>query len=495
MKLKRSLFGFILLSVLVLSSSTCSKDPKNPDDDKKDENKPSAVVSGDQYDYTVTMAPERPYVHDYTNTMFMKMFMASPKMGKDEKGYVCSVGTNVNINYTDVIKSLKLMDIISRGMPKIVYLVGWQYNGHDDGYPAFFGFNNALMRPEDASARDSYLWCQEEAKKYNTTISVHINMTDAHSDSPLWQYYVDNDLLCKNVDGSYYKWGVINGMDNVQVNWVNEWKIGQTQERMDKVIELCNLKEAGTVHIDAMQPHPSPLHQYGKDDSERVERKIYRYFRDQGIDVTSEFWKIQKTDHMYGLQPAAWWDDRTFKERMEVPASIACGGRFGIPGQSANEMLNFLFGGNMQGETRFSSNTNFEGLKKDFCEQTLLFVYLNSHDIVGGSESEQRVEYSDNLVSDYAAKKIYKGKLVLREGGDVFCPALWITDHKEILAYSEDGYYLKNWTLPSDWKGVESVKVYTVTKSGLENERTLKVTDKKLALGLSAGEMVSIQAN
>lgn len=486
----------MIFAMMVLCASTCTKDPQaqKPDEPGKEQEQKVPTVSGDPYDYKATMAPERPYIHDYTNTMMMKMFMAGPTMGMDEKGHTCSVGTYVRMNYEDVIKNLKLIDIISRGMEKIVYLVGWQYNGHDDQYPAFFGFNTALMRAQDASARDSYLWCREEAKKYNTTISVHINMNDAHPDSRLWDYYVENDLLCKKEDGSLYEWGKINGLPNVQVCWVNEWKCGQTVKRIDEVIEKCNLKEAGTVHIDAFQPHPSPFHQYTKEDNERIERKIYRYFRDNGIDVTSEFWKIQKSDKMYGLQPAAWWDDRNFRERMEVEDDLACGGVFGIPGGSANEELSFLFGANMQGETRFSADPDFEGMKKDFCEQTLLFVYMNSHDLVSGNESEKRVEYSDGLVSDYKARKIYKGNLILRQDGNVFCPALWIKDHKEILAYSEAGYSSKLWTLPSDWKSVTSAKVYTVTKDGLVNEKTVDVVDGKVMLALTAGQMVSIQA-
>ncbi len=491
MRIKTLSFLPAVFLMLMPCASTCKKISA----ETKEQEKPSAAVSGEPYDYTVTMAPERPYIHDYANTMFMKMMMARPKMGKDEKGNICSVGTYVNMNYENVIEALRQIDIISRGMNKIVYLVGWQYNGHDDGWPAFFGFNPALKRSGDDSARDSFLWCQEEAKKYNTSVSIHINMTDAHSDSPLWKYYVDNDLLCKNTDGSYYKWGVINGMDNVQVNWVNEWRLGQTQNRIDKVIELCNLKEVGTVHIDAMQPHPSPLHNYTKEYAQDIERKIYRYFRNQGIDVTSEFWKIQHTDMFYGIRPAVWWDDRTFSERMKVDANLACGGVFGQPGGSSNEMLNFLFGANMQGETRFSATSDFDALKKDFCEQTLLFVYLNNHDIESGDEAQQWVRYSDNLISDYSARKIYKGDLVLRQDGDVFCPALWITDHKEILAYSEDGYSLKTWDLPSDWKGVSSVDVYTVTKSGLQDKKTLDVNGNKITFSLSRGQMVSIQAN
>lgn len=49
----------------------------------------------------------------------------------------------------------------------------------------------------------------EKAKQYNTIVSLHINMFDAYEDSPLWDEYVQNDIIAKNKDGSLRKgeWG------------------------------------------------------------------------------------------------------------------------------------------------------------------------------------------------------------------------------------------------------------------------------------------------
>ena len=35
-------------------------------------------IPGEEYDYTLTMAPERPYMHEYDKAMLMKLFMARP---------------------------------------------------------------------------------------------------------------------------------------------------------------------------------------------------------------------------------------------------------------------------------------------------------------------------------------------------------------------------------------------------------------------------------
>ena len=113
---------------------------------------------------------------------------------------------------------------LSLGIPKIVYLVGWQYNGHDDKYSAFFDANELLKRPEDKSAIESLRWLMREARKYHTIVSLHINMTDAYDDSPLWDEYVKHDLISKNADGTLKVIGEYNNRKAYQINYKNEWE-------------------------------------------------------------------------------------------------------------------------------------------------------------------------------------------------------------------------------------------------------------------------------
>jgi hypothetical protein len=50
-------------------------------------------------------------------------------------------------------------------MPQVLYLTGWQYNGHDSKYPAWEEVNEALKRDEDATALESLRWLISEARK------------------------------------------------------------------------------------------------------------------------------------------------------------------------------------------------------------------------------------------------------------------------------------------------------------------------------------------
>jgi len=124
--------------------------------------------------------------YDYSQTWVSKMFLSKP----DPKG-----GCIVNLTFEQALDVIRATDNLSLGIPKVVYLVGWQYNGHDDKYPAFFDANPLLKRDCDQTALESLRWLMREARKYHTTVSLHINMTDAYDDSPLWNEYVEHDLI------------------------------------------------------------------------------------------------------------------------------------------------------------------------------------------------------------------------------------------------------------------------------------------------------------
>ena len=453
-------------------------------------------VSGEYYDYTLTGKPERPYMRSYHNSMFMKFYMADPVKKPDTEGRISSVGTFVKMDFADVMDNIRKIDALTRGLEKVVYVVGWQYTGHDDGYPAFFKFNDALKRPSEATAHESFLAVQKEAlQKYNTALSVHVNLTDAYYDSPLWDTYVANDLLSRKADGSYYKWGMIRGLPNNKVCLTDEWEKGYTAWRIDKLTQLCNLKEVKTVHVDAWQPHPNEIKGITRQDEEKAMRRIYRYWRDLGVDLTAEFFKGHtRGDHFIGLQPAAWWNELSPSERLKYGPQLACSGEAGTcEGANDYNEWGFLFGENQHAETYVGKNTNFERFKHEFCTMTLQYVYLNSHKALSHDSQAKTVTYSDGLVADWPSKKVTKKGHVLREGNDVFFPAIWIEDHREIIAYSENGYESRTWNLPEGWEDVKCVLVADISTEGLSDVKYVDVVDGRLTLSLAKGQMVSVQ--
>ena len=85
----------------------------------------------------------------------------------------------------------------SGGMHQVVYLVGWQYAGHDSKYPSWGNVGDQCRSSFSKDPRESLRAMMREARKYNADVSLHINMNDAYASSPLWKVYVDNDLICR----------------------------------------------------------------------------------------------------------------------------------------------------------------------------------------------------------------------------------------------------------------------------------------------------------
>ena len=70
----------------------------------------------------------------------------------------------VCLTFSDALEVAKRIGTLTLGLPKIAYLVGWQYSGHDSKYPSWDVVNERLKRPADATALDSLKWLIEETK-------------------------------------------------------------------------------------------------------------------------------------------------------------------------------------------------------------------------------------------------------------------------------------------------------------------------------------------
>lgn len=437
-------------------------------------NRPDDDAKGAYYDYTKTLAPERPYILEYDRMPRFFTYCSEP----DQKG-----GARVYETFEQTMKRIVETDNITRGIPKIWQLIGWQYNGHDDRYPAFFEVNPALKRPQDSTARQSFLWLQSEAAKHNTRITVHINLTDAYTDSPLWDTYVKNDLIARNEDGTRYQTGVWNNRPAYEVCYTREWDAGFTQKRINKLIDLLQLQKSGTVHIDAFVIRDSKYHGITREMETMTMRKIYRYWRDKGIDVTGECVAVQRIDPMIGLQPWAGWFDLTREQRSVLPHNLVYGGGFGPPWLGKNDeqyclKTAFLFCGGASASDAVNVTQQY---------------YQNSRKLLSYNKVNNTTTYEGGLVIDANNWTVKENGRLLREGDDAFIPALW-QKGKEIIAFSKNGYPSKEWTLPPDWKEVRAVDIYSVTKDGIAlKTKNVPITEGRITLSLNPMEEISLQ--
>lgn len=428
----------------------------------------------------------RKWHHNYGETMVMKMFNCAVDSAGQPKVY---------INFEQTLEYIKAMDHLTLGVPKIIYLVGWQYHGHDDLYPAFFEVNEALKRKQDATARESLIWLMHEARKYHTTISLHINITDAYDNSPLWQEYVDHDLLAKNADGTLMQTGVWNNHPAYHILSKREWETGFFQKRLDKLLELLPpLQEAGTIHLDAWIARGSKWHQISPEEEIDYMWKIGEYFMSKGLDVSTE--RNDLSRYIYGLCPHFYhFNGHSQQDYLSYPASFVTGSDYN-PDLNGDKSLRFLFGTSMHGETDFPRNPtnktkmteeNWTGyFADDFYEKSVQYFFLNTLQRLGVDNSgDQRVaRFSDDVRVALADSSVKRGDLLLRSKSFVFFPAVWRAD-KGFVAYSRNAE-TRQLSRPREWTGIKKIYLYQVREGGMKLQRKISLKGNQFTLDLPA---------
>ncbi len=443
--------------------------------------------------------------HDYSKVFVTKLFLAQAEFDKEYLGrYKLRDNGKQTVFMTceSALEAIKGMDAISLGLPKVVYLVGWQYNGHDSKYPAFFEGNKLIARKCDKDPLDSIRWLMAEAKKYNTNVSLHINLFDAFDDSPLFEEYKNADVLAKDKDGRYVigDWGH-------KISYTAEWNKGLLQKRIDKLCSILPIAKTGTIHVDAFHnraPIPvdvgggrmairkitpiSPWHGYTEKQDMDTKKKILSYFDAKGIDVTTEGFDMDIGAEGEGWFPM-FWHCISMPKALKLNASQFCGGN--VYGDQR------LFGENVNAESVFRNNRNMakalDVFKREFCKRTLICQYLNNFTRKAYIKGKQGciAEFEGGVRTMLKNGRFFveKDGNLLAADGNVFIPALWL-GNGSIVAFSEKGCQNKEWVLPDGVAFGKDVKGWVIDASGRKPFTSFNIKGRKVTLSLEPGQMV-----
>lgn len=441
---------------------------------------------------------------DYSQTLVTKLFLCQALYDGDYLGHFKMRDNGkqeVCMTIEQAFEAIKGLDAITLGMPKIVYLVGWQYLGHDSKYPAYFEGNTAIKRPQDKDALESVRWLMKQAKKYHTTVSLHINSYDCYDDSPLYDTYRKADVLAKDEEGM-----LVHGDWGYKISYTAEWNAGLFQKRIDKLLSILPIQKQGTLHIDAFHsqvPSPyknekgewnyhflrpiSPYHGFTREEDIATQQKMIKYLDDKGVDVTSEFFPDEKL--FDGYMAYVW--NYNVAHPLTHTAQQSCGG-------SSNDDFR-CYGENARAEESFRDADNmeegFEDFKQKFCLRTLVTNYLNR---LGRVARVSGTEHGNQALFEHGVKSAYdhfpyvsQNGNVLAADGDVLMPALW-RDKRTAVAYSHRGCTRRTWILPEEVKAGKKVKAYTITAHGIQPFTNLSWDGRMLTISLKAHEMVEL---
>ena len=434
--------------------------------------------------------PEQHYLHQYHKSLVYKIIVG------------CKGNPHV-LPLEEALEVIKQTSALTRGLKQIVYLVGWQFDGHDSKYPAWSEVNHRVKRASDADARTSLIWFMNEARKYNATIGVHINVTDAYENSPLWQEYVDKDLIEKEADGSLKKSGFWGGEQAYCVCKTREWQTGYAKKRIDALLALLPpLADSGSVHLDAFVALDSPGHGITVSQELDAMAEMVKYWRSLGVDCT-----VEDIDYRFaGLIPMALHYNLEERGRLTYPPQLLCGGgslwnsrRGGgkqwdqpasLPQTQRPEggcLYEEAWGQSM--DIDIGGPSTIPVLAKEFYTKTLPWCYLNESrpvQLIESAESykvhfengaETSVRHKDRWLTLSHHDRVYV------DGMDFFVPAVWLD--KECIAYSLNGCR-KKWTLPPEWGKRSEALVTQIYPLGDHKPKRVPVRGGKIELELPA---------
>jgi hypothetical protein len=427
----------------------------------------STEPSGDYYDYMKTMKPERPWLVQWHQRFVYRIMHAlrggdgttggDPALTATRPPEHAVVGGDGKIDqlfltYEQALDVIRKVHHLTCGVPQIVLLTGWQYEGHDSKYPSWGDASEHLKRECDATAVESLRWLIREARKYNCLATLHVNMFDAYADSPLFAEYLEKDIIAKDTVGKPIIGNRWWGMDCYHISYTQEWKHGLAQKRIDDLIAMLpEVQENHCIYVDAFlgarkadQQGPiSPYLGYSKQQEARTQRKILRYWRDRGIDPGCEHVVGMRVDRFVGLQPYSAAQANLIED---LPDSLYTSSPY---------------------HPEFRSTEPMAGFHENFCLKVLPYYYKNNPK---GSE-------------DFTA---------MIDGTDICMPALWCAE-PTLIAYGKDGCEARTWPLPPDWRGVAKVGLAKLAAEGPEPAGEAAVVDGSVTFGLAKDEAVTIR--
>ena len=451
--------------------------------------------------------------YDYSKTLWMKMFLANPDFTKNT--------SDVKITFEQALEIIKKIDNITQGLQKIVYLVGWQRLGHDDGYPIMEVVNDHLKRDCDATGKESLLWLFEEAKKFNTVISYHGNLADCYCENETFPEFAEAKAVVCDKDSKPTPIEIFNGRDGYKISYKHYYDSGLFKKYWDRFCEAVPVREAGTVHLDNFCIAESINPRATVEEQDEARNKMLDYIASLGIDVTTEYTyredELRSEDHYHPIRrfyeangltpgktkwsdmpiralgriPGAWWmSNMTAQDCIDISPAV-------YSGRLTDGSLRNVFYGAMHGEDIWLQ----KGIDpkvwvpifiNQYLTEQVPYQYLNRYErkSIEQLEDGSYIGYwSDGIVSYGSEHKIVKNGIILKDKNDLILPLT--DDNKTFVAYSEEG---KNgeWNMPD--AEFTKAAIYEITENGnifIENK---EITDKKICLNIKPGQAFAIKA-
>jgi hypothetical protein len=365
-------------------------------------------------------------------------------------------------SFAEALEIVRAVAKVTGNARQRVALIGWQFTGHDTGYPAL---NQVNERIGGAAALKKLI---KDAAQYNANIEFHINLDDAYPDNPLF----DASVLQFNREGKPYVWShqFEGGPPDYRISLTKQFRSGYFQRRVESLSNTVPVKEG--IRLDTFRTcdiSVGPGEDIGIVSETVYGGKILDWFIQRGIAPLTEgpvdayFGKLEGMQHRFAISDPF--------QLMMMQGKIYGGGKY-------SEGVGQTLGWSMNLGYAFRETNALGGLHLDKYSEgeiadtyylgNLTQSYLTKKDLIWlGTEKvgEKQVEKNGKTVT--VPRNNYIARFSDGTVSTVLDDGSWtVVDHNfksvdgqrrvipigdnEIALYSVDGGAVE-WTLPSQW--------------------------------------------
>jgi Endo-alpha-N-acetylgalactosaminidase len=370
---------------------------------------------------------------------------------------------NENLTFDEVLERIKEFAAQTDSASYVVYLLGWQYSGHDTGYPSVDKVN------EDLGGYDRLVNLINEAKKYNVNVTFYDNYDDSYPKNPGW----DPDVICMDPNGNIMRGGAWDGEQSYLISSY-KYAVKSGLERVRFTLDRYPVKEAYFIDVLAGGYKGGRKYDFNPKSPaaaiKNLEGKLMlvNEFNKRGIDVATEDFTGFFVGHVGTFGDICAFDNIYFYGEEQIPLiPFIYHGKtsFGLKTTSQSFYpRTFLYGQRAQKlANRRSPFRVSEYILDALPKQKLYGKTMDSYERYGDLE---RVTYEDGIVVE---ANIATGKysvkmadgLVIAKDNTAFAPI----EENVFLACSRDGGTL-SYKIPDTWKNTEKIRVYSVNNDG-----------------------------
>ncbi|MDQ2656388.1 MAG: endo-alpha-N-acetylgalactosaminidase family protein, partial [Bacteroidota bacterium] len=244
----------------------------------------------------------------YKGKSFVRTFVDRPPTRRD------TTGLREELKFSEVLQRIKKFAAQTDSAAYVMYLLGWQYEGHDSGYPSVDKVN------ENLGGYDALVNLIEEAKKYNVNVSFYDNYDDSYPTHPGW----DPEVICIDPQGQMIKGGVWEGSQSYLIN-PHKYVMKNALERVRFTLDTYPVQ--GSYFIDVLSGGFNGGRKYDFDPKNpsgailnfEAKLRIIEAFNKRGIDIATEDFTGYFVGHVGTFGNIIAFDNVYFENEVAIP--------------------------------------------------------------------------------------------------------------------------------------------------------------------------------